>query len=390
MADDDITHVARVLIEHGPLSKDDIVARLQAEGIPDAVRVANAGLDELNQPVLDMDDGRWVWLPTVLTGRIFTHRVDADEIAADVLSVAPDLDTITELCHHDRYQRLVDGSPVVLAVPGWDDDLLHQRGISPEAIAEPGVLVLEPGTLRALEISDGDLIGVRLSDAGLLLEPVTSMQPAVDVGARLVASLPTDEPSSLDSTILELCVADPTLFAEPSPPLAEILDSQGLVRRDGMAARPEFDFDRWRFERECDRLALRHDIEPDDALALRTLMAIYDQMSDMLTRLVEVPDEPVEDDAPTATDSGYGDLMAEFGAALAEPLLAELFRNETVGNGGPPPRWGCSPRHSNRRCRAARGWRCAGCAPSRWSSPARSRRPSGSTWPPSRWTPNGR
>ena len=336
MADDDVTDVARILIEHGPLSKDDIVARLQAEGVPDAVKVATAGLAEAHHPVVDLNDGRWVWQPAVVLGRILTHRVDAAEVTADALVVDPDLDPITGLCHHSRFQRLADGSAVSLAMPGWDDDLLLERGISPESVPESGVLLLKPGTLRALKIADGDLVGVRLSAAGLSLERVETTLPAVDVGATLAESLPADEPSFLDSTVLELCVADPLLFTEPMPPLTEIVESQGLVRRYGMVARPDFDFDQWRFERDCDRLALRHDIEPDDALALRTLMTIYDQMSDMLTRLVDVPDEPVEDDAPTADDSGYGDLIAEFGAALAEPFLAELFRNETVGNGGSP------------------------------------------------------
>ena len=118
MADDDVTDVARILIEHGPLSKDDIVARLQAEGVPDAVKVATAGLAEAHHPVVDLNDGRWVWQPAVVLGRILTHRVDADEVTADALVVDPDLDPITGLCHHSRFQRLADGSAVSLAMPG--------------------------------------------------------------------------------------------------------------------------------------------------------------------------------------------------------------------------------------------------------------------------------
>lgn len=36
-----------------------------------------------------------MWLPTVLTGRVFTHRLRAAEVAHDVLSVTPNLDPIT-------------------------------------------------------------------------------------------------------------------------------------------------------------------------------------------------------------------------------------------------------------------------------------------------------
>jgi hypothetical protein len=56
-------------------------------------------------------DDRWVWLPNLLAGRIFTHRVDADELAHDILHITPDLDPVTELCNRPEYQRLADGSP---------------------------------------------------------------------------------------------------------------------------------------------------------------------------------------------------------------------------------------------------------------------------------------
>lgn len=36
-----------------------------------------------------------MWLPTVLTGRVFTHRLRPAEVAHDVLSVTPDLGPIT-------------------------------------------------------------------------------------------------------------------------------------------------------------------------------------------------------------------------------------------------------------------------------------------------------
>ncbi|CEZ70351.1 Uncharacterised protein [Mycobacterium tuberculosis] len=54
------------------------------------------------------------------------------------------------------------------------------------------------------------------------------------------------------------------------------------------------------------------------------------------------------------------------------------------------PRWACSPRCWSPRCRARRGWRCAGCARSRWTGSVMSRRPNVSCWRPSRWTPSGR
>jgi hypothetical protein len=34
--------------------------------------------DEMTCPVRQLTDDRWVWLPTVLSGRVFTHRVGPD------------------------------------------------------------------------------------------------------------------------------------------------------------------------------------------------------------------------------------------------------------------------------------------------------------------------
>ncbi|MXI80317.1 hypothetical protein GR254_08700, partial [Mycobacterium tuberculosis] len=51
---------------------------------------------------------RSVWLPTLLAGRVFTHRLGADEAVHDMLGVTPDLDPITTLCEHEEYGRLAD------------------------------------------------------------------------------------------------------------------------------------------------------------------------------------------------------------------------------------------------------------------------------------------
>ncbi|MBX7435444.1 SEC-C domain-containing protein [Mycobacterium sp. Y57] len=338
-----------MLAEHGPLGRDDILARLQADGVTDPEGVARTALNELDHPARDLNDGRWVWLPTVLAGRVFTHRVDSTEVAHDLLTVTPDLDPITELSQHEQYQRLADGSAVSLALPYFDDEHLEERGVSPEVVDESGALLLEPGTLHALGVTDGDLVGIRLSDAGLVLEKVETANPSVHVGARLAAALDPDEPVFLDLAVWALCAEDPELFAEPVVPLTEIVEAQRLAYSDGQVAAPGFDFERWRFERDCERLSRRYDIDADDALALRTLVAVYDHMSEMLTALAEFPDDADDadeaaagdvdetgDGAATSDDEGYGALITEFGSALGDPFLAELFRNETVGGGGSP------------------------------------------------------
>jgi hypothetical protein len=111
-------------------------------------------------PVVQLIDDRWVWLPTLLAGRVFTHRVEADELTHDILYITPDLDPVTELCnHHTQDQQLTDRSPVQL-VHGYEDEL-DGRGIPLDLFAEVGALLLAPGTVAALGVADGELIGLR-------------------------------------------------------------------------------------------------------------------------------------------------------------------------------------------------------------------------------------
>ena len=156
-----------------------------------------------------------------------------------------------------------------------------------------GALLLVPGTLGALGVAEGDLVGVRLTARGLVVERVTALAHSA-VGARLAAVLDADEPVYFDAAVWTACVEDLAAFTEPLPPLCEIVDDYGLARSGEWLAPGGFDFDRWRFERGCAALAERHDLDPDDAFALYTLLELYDQMSLLLIDAADA-DEPLED-----------------------------------------------------------------------------------------------
>ncbi|HWT49063.1 MAG TPA: SEC-C domain-containing protein, partial [Mycobacterium sp.] len=320
------TLAARILAEDGPLHEDDIVRRLQDIGVAEPDTLLNEVLDEIECPARQLVDDRWVWLPTVLAGRVFTHRLGADEAAHDMLTVTPDLDPITALCEHEQYGRFADGSAAQVMLPGFDDELLEQRGIPDEIVDPLGALLLAPGTLEALGVAEGDLVGVRLTEQGLAVERVTTLAAHAAVGARLAATLDADEPVYFDAAVWTVCAEDPTAFTEPLPPLCEIVDDYGLAQRGEWLAPDGFDFDRWSFERGCLRLAERHDLDPDDAVALYTLVKLYDRMSQVLmTAAAQGAEAPEIDRLP--------DLFCELGAALADPLLAELLLAETIGTG---------------------------------------------------------
>ena len=93
---DVIATLAEILTQHGPLHKDEIAQHLRDRGMDDPDSALQWNVLEMDCPARQLVDDRWVWLPTVLAGRVFTHRVSADESAHDVLTVTPDLDPITD------------------------------------------------------------------------------------------------------------------------------------------------------------------------------------------------------------------------------------------------------------------------------------------------------
>ncbi|UQX13024.1 SEC-C domain-containing protein [Candidatus Mycobacterium methanotrophicum] len=327
--------LAAILAEHGPLHEDDIARRLQDAGVTDSDAVLDALSLEIECPAAQLDDDRWVWLPALLAGRVFSHRLGANEADYDLLAATPDLDPITILCEHEQYRRLADGTTIQIALVGFDDELLEQRGIPDEAVDPDGALLLEPGTLAALGATAGDLVGLRLTTDGLAVELIGTPPSGADAGARLADMLDADEPRFFAEAVWTVCVEDPAMFTEPLAPLREIADHHGLAHRGEWLAPAGFDFDAWDFDRGCALLARRHDLDPDDAFALYTLIKLHERMA--LALLSIDPDEPPQDMMPGAVEDAtepesnpFLELGGELGAALADPLLAQLLVAETV------------------------------------------------------------
>ncbi|WP_343709633.1 SEC-C metal-binding domain-containing protein [Mycobacterium sp.] len=327
--------LATILTEHGPVHEDDIARRLQDAGVTDSDAVLNALRLEIDCRAAQLGDDRWVWLPALLAGRVFTHRLGANEATYDLLAVTPDLDPITTLCEHAQYDRLADGSAVQLVLAGFDDELLEQRDIPAEAVNPGGALLMEPGTLAALGAAAGDLVGVRLTADGLAVELTGTPTPGADVGARLADLLDPDEPRFFAEAVWTACVDDPVVFTAPLAPLCEIVDGYGLAHHGDWLAPAGFDFDAWHFDNGCALLARRHDLDPDDAFALYTLIKLHERMALVLSAadLDELPQNVVPDAGEEATEpspSPILELGGELGAALADPMLAQLLVAETV------------------------------------------------------------
>ena len=336
--------LAAILAEHGPVTEDDVVRRLEAAGVADADEAFDWLLDEIGGAAGQLIDDRWVWLPSLLAGRVFTHRVTASELAHDMLAVTPDLDPIISLREDDEGGRFADGSPASFVLPGFDHGLIEERGIPLDLVDEDGALLLAPGTLAGLGVAGNELVGVRLTPQGLALERVTTITDAA-VGARFAAMLGGGEPAFFDAVVLTACVQDPALFTQPHAPLSEIVQSADLPHHLDWLGPVGFDFDAWDFERECAALARRYDLESDDAFALYTLLQIHDHMAALVG--MAAPDAMVDDPVLTADDEvegsggepeestgpSLGELTGELAGVLADPELAEILKTETLRDG---------------------------------------------------------
>ncbi|MCV7316152.1 SEC-C domain-containing protein [Mycolicibacillus parakoreensis] len=336
---DPILALTRVLIDHGPVARDDIKERLQADGVGDPHAVVDRYLNEIMLPAAQLSDDRWVWLPTLLAGRVFTHRLTDTEIEHDMVTVTPDLNAITALCEHAGYQQLDDGTAIRTALAGYDDDALDERGI-PRAVAEAGMLLLlAPGTLAARGLADDDLIAVSVGPRGLHLRGVdrTELAPHPTVGARLGALVERtpEQPEDVGTALWTICADDPNVFTAPLAPIAEIADERGLARDGEWLARPGFDFSRWRFEVRCTLLTDRYDLAGDEAFALVSLTWLCDDIAAavLLAELDTPEDDPIKalNADPAFADLRRSvDLVAEIGGVLRDPLLAEALAIEVL------------------------------------------------------------
>lgn len=73
-----VAAVHLLLAERGPSKAGELIDALTEAGIampPDPADALGELLENDIAPVLPLADGRWVWLPTLLDGRMFTHRL---------------------------------------------------------------------------------------------------------------------------------------------------------------------------------------------------------------------------------------------------------------------------------------------------------------------------
>ena len=309
-------------------------------------------LEEDAELVLPLADGRWAWLPGLLDGRLFTHRLTALDAEYDLIVAGPDLAPVWILTESQTYQRLTDGSPIADVSPLLDGRALAERGVPASAIEGDGALLFEPGRFAGLGVGAGDLVGLRVTPGGFELSAIEELT-AAEIGAALTAGLDErgDEPEMLDGAIWTLCADDEDLFREPVAPLSELLAAGGLVHDGDYVARAGFDFAGSRVQRRIETIQLRHELTDDEALAVLATVGMYEQTRELADAYIDAVNDGNEDaparvveqltQADSASGSGidpgrepasdHGTVRAalEF---LAEPAVAAAVLAE-IGSG---------------------------------------------------------
>ncbi|HET6877766.1 MAG TPA: SEC-C domain-containing protein [Jatrophihabitans sp.] len=278
--------VERILAEDGPATEVQLAERLEVAGLLPGLEPGYDLTDVLDQVVesaLPLGDGRWVELPSLLRGRVFTHRVSAEELAYDVLRIDGDFLALSILLEDERYRRLADGTQMRQVVLPFDSALLTERGAPVDAFGQTVLLLLAPGRLAALGLAPGGLLAMSLGADGIALTAVDGdLQPAAGLGAALAEAVPPDaEPALYDQTMWAVLTDHPDLLTAPAAPLEKTLADLGYVKDGDWLAPPGFDFAGWRTERRLEHVHETYDLGDDEAVAVLAVVDLYERVADL-------------------------------------------------------------------------------------------------------------
>jgi tetratricopeptide (TPR) repeat protein len=340
--------IERLLSERGPLT-----ARQVSEGLVEAGLDLGADPRGVVAEVLEGDDlplvmpldDRYVLLPALLDGRIFTHRVTEPEVTHGLLAIEPDFTAISALTDDPRFQRLAGGGELREVLPDLDGGLLAERGIPTDVLPLEGAFLLPSGTIGTLGVAVDDLVGMRVTADGFALDRIDrepEEAPAA-LTARLLHLVTTkaESPQSATALLWTICATDAGAFRRPLPPLTDLLARLGVVRDGDYLGAPGFDFAQWRLGNRLAHLRERHDLTTEEALAVLVLSRSHEAMEALLEGTQGGPaDGDAEPPAPAAPDSGSGEGVSSeechevFRACLSmleSPDVAEAVLVETIG-----------------------------------------------------------
>jgi hypothetical protein len=213
-----------LLRENGPHTLSELVAALSDRGFGDPAQIEAAiELDDaLVDPVItELRDGRYVALDALLDGRVFTHRLTVDEIAANALEM---FDVLLPAL------ILPNDPPISVGIPGIHDEILASRSLTDTPWAQFGVVVLPEDFLTPHRA--GDLVALTVRHGEVTVDRVGDEPAPGTLGAWVAAMSERTRDSDLyiELDLLEALVADPQLARDTCTPLSEQLADTGFER----------------------------------------------------------------------------------------------------------------------------------------------------------------
>ena len=272
-----VAAVIRLLVER-PRSVEELAEGLVGEGLrlgPDPVECVEDlfdEADELHTVVSLVGDERLFWPPALLSGAVFTHVVTEPEVEHDLLIATPDLLPLGLLMSLDRDAvPLADGSELYTAMAGLDDDLLARRGV-PVGVVDDDAWLLAHDWFAGAGIAAGDTVVVAVVE-GLVRISRAEAAPFDELRAARVRTLvhdlalDTDAAGAheIDVLVASAIAADATSFAEPLPPLGELLEHGGFTIQGDYLCPPGVDLRARRSAARVQHIVAVHGLAPDEA-----------------------------------------------------------------------------------------------------------------------------
>ena len=323
--------LVRARLVDGPVLVDDVLAVGADAGIVDPA-LLELGPDDLDEVVGELLDdilllepelwaaGRWVdRVERVLAGRVFTHRLTADEVARGWIDPWPDL-RMLHVDHDDPDPLAPASAPGDTAGEGAGPD-------GPAFDQRDGDRLLLPAD-RWSGLAAGDLIAVRRRGGAVEVEPVAeaSLEPGQaeqDVLVDAVAdTFGPDWGVPVVFAVMDALMEHPALFTEPVPPIRELAAAAGLST-DGLGVgRADRIWDEPGAERlMAERAESSYDL---DECCLEALALVNRRWRAELLGAAELPDAPPLDEVIDAL--GHGDAGPALADILDRPRVHDQLR----------------------------------------------------------------
>lgn len=268
-----------VLRRRGPFTTDEWAAALVELGLGTTAEMTELVRGQGGPSIGVLADGRVAAIDSLLEGRVFTHRLSAEEIASGVVDIDPDLSALAVLVGSGAH----DGEcEIDVVAPTSDGAVLAERGRTDITAPELERLLLDRDMLSAH--TAGDMIGLGLAGGMLRLVRVDRTVAAPDLTESMRRIIADGTAEHTDPVVWQLVADDRDLFTAPTVPLTELLGNAGYVSERNYLAPRGFDFDAYHRATLVESIARGNRLDLDKAGAVVDFTDLVHEIADAAER----------------------------------------------------------------------------------------------------------